>query len=283
MRLRLDDFVAFTADWRPKSEQVAEIAERLDLGLESIVFADDNPAECAEVGAALPAVDTIHLGGSPSEFIRILSRSLRFETPALTADDVARQRSYVGRAHAEQLRTRATSVEDFLGALEMRARVRSLEPGTIERATQLTQKTNQFNLTLVRRSRDEVAELAENPDAICLTFELQDRFAEHGIVGLVLVVPAADEPSTAVIDTLLLSCRVIGRTAEAHVLSHVSRLALAAGFERLRGTYVAGPRNALVADLYPRLGFKPVAGAESCWEYDLGRGVIESTYIGDLP
>ncbi len=281
MRLRLDDFAAFVADWRPKSEQIVEIAGTLGLGLDALVFADDNPAECAEVAAALPLVDTIRLGDSPSEFIRILGRSVRFEAAALTADDAGRQDSYLGRARAEELRAQTGSLEGFLRSLEMRARVRLLEPKTLDRATQLTQKTNQFNLTLLRRSRDEVEALAEDADAICLTFELEDRFAAHGVVGLAFVVPAADDPATAAIDTLLLSCRVIGRTAETHLLSHVSRKALAAGFERLRGSYVGGPRNGLVADLYPRLGFAPVDGEGSRWEYDLARGPIESEYIMD--
>jgi FkbH-like protein len=281
MRLRLADFAAFVADWRPKSEQVAEIADTLGLGLDALVFADDNAAECAEVEARLGSVDTIHLGDSPFEFVRILGSSVRFEVPAVTADDLARQRSYAGRAEADGLRAQAATLEDFLRSLEMRARVRPLELDLLDRAAQLTQKTNQFNLTLVRRSRAEVEALAADPRAICLTLELEDRFAAHGVVGLAFALPAADDSLTAVIDTLLLSCRVIGRTAESHLLSHVSREALAAGFTKLRGRYVGGPRNALVADLYTRLGFAPVDGDGSLWEYDLGRGPIESVYIVD--
>lgn len=282
MRLRLEDFAVFVADWRPKSEQLVDIAATLDLGLDALVFADDNAAECAQVAGALPLVDTVHLGQSPSEFIRALSASVRFEASTLTADDLARQRSYAARADAAALRAEATTLEDFLRSLEMRARVRPLGPATLDRAAQLTQKTNQFNLTLLRRTRHEVEALAADPDAICLTLELEDRFAAHGIIGLAFVTPAAEDSHVAAVDTLLLSCRVIGRTAESHLLSHVSRLALERGFERLRGTYVPGPRNALVADVYPRLGFVACDGDAACWEYELARGTVESPYITDV-
>lgn len=282
MRLKLEDFAAFVADWRRKPEQLVEIAKALDLGLDSLVFADDNPAECAEVAAALPAVDTLRLDVPSSELVRTLSASLRFELPALTAEDEARRSSYRGRAAAAELQASAASLEDFWRSLEMVARVRDVDDRSLERAAQLTQKTNQFNLTLRRRTLDEVRELVSREDAICKTLELDDRFAQHGIVGLVLAVPAPDERRTLLLDTLLLSCRVIGRTAETHLLSHVSREAVAQGYERLRGSYVEGPRNELVADLYPRLGFEAVAGDDRVWDYDLAaRGPIESAYIAD--
>ena len=123
----------------------------------------------------------------------------------------------------------------------------------------MTQKTNQFNLTLVRRSREEVEQLVADPATIARTLELEDRFANHGVIGLAIARPAEDDPTIAVVDTLLLSCRVIGRTAEAHLLAHVARAAAGMGFRRLRGLYVTGPRNGLVADLYARLGFAPVS------------------------
>jgi FkbH-like protein len=282
MRLKLDDFAAFVADWRRKPEQVAEIASRLDLGLGSIVFADDNPAECAEVAAALPEVSTVVLDGPPSERVRALASSLRFETSTLSRDDIERHRSYAARARAAELRTQTSSLEDFWRSLEMRAHVRILDTASIDRATQLTQKTNQFNLTLNRRSRDDIERLARDGTAICRTLELEDRFASHGLVGLAFALPSADDPDTAMIDTLLLSCRVIGRTAERHLLAHLCREARARGFARLRGVFVPGPRNALVANLYPELGFVASSADGNCWEYDLeANGPIESAYIAD--
>ena len=283
MRLALDDFAAFVADWRRKPEQIEEIARTLSLPLESFVFADDNPAECAEVAAALPAVDTIALTGPAAGFVPLLAASVRFETPALTADDAGRRRSYQARAQAADLQAGSRSLEDFWASLQMRASVRDLrEDGRVDRAAQLTQKTNQFNLTLVRRTVEDVRRLLVDEQVLCKTFELEDRFADHGFVGLAIARPEPGDPRTALIDTLLLSCRVIGRTAEVHLLAHLGRAALAAGFTRLRGVYVAGPRNALVAGLYPGLGFVEVPDADGAWEYDLeAQGPLASPWIED--
>lgn len=280
MRLKLDDFAMFVADWRRKPEQIGEIAETLGLGLDSIVFADDNPAECAEVAGALPEVWTVCLDIPASERVRALAASVRFEISALSREDEQRQRSYAARAGAAELRAGAATLEDFWRSLEMRARVRPVQESSLERAAQLAQKTNQFNLTLHRHSREEIERLVGRDETICRTLELEDRLADHGMIGLAIVLPSEDDARTAVIDTLLLSCRVIGRTAETHMLAHLSAAALDQGFERLRGLYVEGPRNALVADMYPRLGFSP--SGDGCWEYDLrANGPIESGYISD--
>ena len=253
--------------------------------MDALVFADDNPAECAEVAAALPEVDTVVLDVPSSELVRTVAGSLRFELSALTHEDVARQKSYGGRAAAESLRTAAASLEDFWRSLEMRARVRDVDDASLERAAQLTQKTNQFNLTLVRRTLDEVRNLAAQPGSICKTLELDDRFAQHGIVGLVLAIalrrrsrdaPARLAPAQLPRDRPHRGGRISSRT------SHARRSNC--GCTRLRGSYVEGPRNALVADLYPRLGFGAVPGLDGVWDYDLAtNGPLQSDYIDDLP
>ncbi len=284
MRLKLDDFAVFVADWRRKPEQIAEIADTLGLGLDAIVFADDNPAECAEVTAALPDVSTVCLDVPPSERVRTLTASVRFQISALSHEDEQRQRSYAARAEAAELQAGTATLEAFWRSLQMRARVRALDAASLDRAAQLAQKTNQFNLTLRRHTRAEIERYAEDRMAICRTLELHDRFARHGTIGLAIALPDDQDSETALIDTLLLSCRVIGRTAEAHMLAHLSAAALERGFKRMRGVYVPGPRNALVADMYPRLGFLACDEDEYCWEYDLAaNGPIESGYISDEP
>jgi FkbH-like protein len=197
----------------------------------------------------------------------------------LTAEDRARADSYTARQRAESLRAEAPTLPDFWRSLEMRARIRPVDGKSLARAAQLTQKTNQFNLTLTRRSEEQLSQLLREPDTVARTLQLEDRFARHGIVGLVLAVPDEAAPEALVIDTLLLSCRVIGRTAERHLLAHVARAAATAGYERLIGTYVPGPRNSLVADLYPTLGFADVADGR--WEFDLANELEPSAYIAD--
>jgi FkbH-like protein len=284
MRLRLTDFSAFVADWRRKPQQIIEIAETLGLGLDAIVFADDNLAECAEVSAALPAISVVALAVAPSELVRTLAGSVRFELSTLAGDDLARQRSYAARAQAARLRAGASSLEDFWRSLEMSAVVRDVDSTSLDRAAQLTQKTNQFNLTLRRHSREQIARLMQSDRAICKTLALTDAFADHGLIGLGFLVASPEDERTALIDTLLLSCRVIGRTAEIHLLSHLARDAQEAGFDRIRGIYVPGPRNALTAELYPKLGFVAAGENGDCWEYDMiDRGAIASPYIADRP
>jgi FkbH-like protein len=279
MRLTLDDFAVFVADWRRKPEQIAEIADTLGLGLDTIVFADDNPAECAEVAAALGEITTVCLDTPPSERVRTLAACARFEVSALSPEDARRQRSYAARAVTSKLMADSATLEDFWHSLRMRARVRALDAGAVDRATQLVQKTNQFNLTLRRHSREKIERFAADSRAICRTLELEDRFASHGLIGLAIALPSDEDRETALIDTLLLSCRVIGRTAEAHMLAHLSVAALERGFKRIRGVYVPGPRNALVAEMYPRLGFAAREDGR-CWDYDLqSNGPIQSGFI----
>jgi len=277
MRLRLEHFEAFVADWRPKSAQIAEIAETLGLGLDALILLDDNPAECAQVASALPMVATVPLTMPPSEFIRTLEGHVHLEASWLSTEDRVRTSSYAARRHADALRLEVASLPDFWRSLEMRGRVRPVEAKTLERAAQLTQKTNQFNLTLVRRTPEQIERLAAEPRTICRTIELEDRFAQHGIVGVAIAVPDPEEPTTAVVDTLLLSCRVIGRTAEQHLLAHLADAAIGLGYDRLRGIYVAGPRNELVSDLYPKLEF--VDAGEGRWDLDLAGSTLTSEYI----
>ncbi|MBV6699867.1 HAD-IIIC family phosphatase [Kitasatospora aureofaciens] len=255
MRLRPSDFAVVVADWRPKSEQLREIAGRLGLGLESLAFVDDNPAERSQVAGELPEVDVIALPAQPSQYVRALAGRPTLETGRPTADDRARAASYQALQKVEGLRVAADSLEGFLDSLQMRSLLRPLTPGGLDRAAQLLQKTNQFNLTTRRRSRDELAELLGHPDWRCLTLSLRDRFADHGTVGLVLL---RLDGAAGEIDTLLLSCRVIGRTAERRLVAAAAAEARAVGCDRLVGRYVPTSRNSLVAGLYPELGFQPV-------------------------
>jgi FkbH-like protein len=266
MRLRPEHFAAVVADWRPKSEQLQDVASRLSLGLDSLAFVDDNAAECLEVRRALPEVDVIELPANPSDYVAALAGRPTLEPGRLTAADRQRNASYAGLRAAAELRERATSLDDFLADLTMRASVCPVDGATVPRVAQLVQKTNQFNLTTRRRTAQQVAALADDPHWVCLTLSLRDRFADHGIVGVGF---AALHGEQAVVDTLLLSCRVIGRTAERLLLSELGRAAADRGCKALVGCYRATDRNALVAELYPRLGFAPADAVESEQRYVL--------------
>lgn len=271
MVLRVADFTHIVADWRPKSEQLQEISDKIRLGLNSFAFVDDNPAECAQVVAAHPEVRALCLPASPAKFAAELAALPWLHPGSLSSEDFTRQRSYQALAAAE--RTVTDNLDEFLAGLEMVATIEPINSTTLDRAAQLIAKTNQFNLTTRRHTQTQVRKMAEDPQWFAATLRLRDRFADHGIVGVLLaeVVGGAVE-----IDTLLLSCRVIGRNAENNLLAAVAEWALAQGSSRLVGRYLPTARNALVRDLYPGHGFALEAESEqgSVFGYDLSGGAL---------
>jgi FkbH-like protein len=268
MRIGLDDIACFAANWDTKVDNIRSIAETLDLGLDSLVYADDNPSERAIVRRFEPEVDVLALPADPALFGRALGEYLHFETAALSAEDKARADHYRARAQAAQRRLELDDLDDFLRDLEMTARIAPFDELRLPRIVQLIGKTNQFNLTTRRHGVTRVRELMDQPGSIHLYLELRDRFADHGLVGVLI---ATREEDDMVIDTWLLSCRVIGRTAEQAMLEQLARRAEAQGCTRLRGTYAPTAKNGLVAGLYEGLGFQQVGAADGTteWEYDL--------------
>jgi FkbH-like protein len=255
MVLTLDDVAVFSACWDDKATQLRRIAATLGLGLDSLVFVDDNPAEREVIRQLVPEVDVLPLPADPAGYVRALADYPFFEPATLTAEDAARTELYRARARTAELHQAANSLEEFLGSLDMVATVAPLDELTVPRVAQLIGKTNQFNLTGRRRSLGEVAALADDPSCVALCVRLRDRFADHGLVGVLIAFRRGDALD---VDTWLMSCRVIGRTLEHEMLAQLAAQAAAEGRPRLRGTYVRTAKNAQVADLYPRLGFRPV-------------------------
>jgi FkbH-like protein len=268
MVLRRADFAAVRCGWEPKSRQLLALAEELRLGLDALVFVDDNPAECAEVAGALPEVAVVCLDGGPSTFPAAVA-AVPGLVPGHSAADAGRSRSYAALAEAGRLRAKSRDLGEHLRSLAMTAEVSPVEPATLPRVAELVAKTNQFNLTTRRRSPAELAELLAAGTTFGAGLRLRDRFADHGLVGVVLAVLDGD---TAEVDTLVLSCRVIGRTAERNLIAEAGRWAREQGARRLIGRYLPTARNSLVRDLYADLGFRLCAetadGARS-YEYPL--------------
>lgn len=271
MLLRPTDFAAVVADWRPKSAQVREIAERLSLGLGSLVFVDDNPAERAEVATALPEVEVVDLPRQPSDYPAALEAAPGLFAGPMVAEDAVRAASYTALAAAEELTAATSGFEDYLRRLSMTAEIVPVEEPTLPRAAQLIAKTNQFNLTAQRRTLTELRAQLTVDGWRCWTLRLRDAFADHGIVGVVV----AEICGQAVeIDTLVLSCRVIGRTAERSLIAAVSRWARDAGCTRLIGLRLATERNGVTADLYPTLGFATDPSVPGRFVWDLDNGPV---------
>ena len=273
MLLTLDDIAVLKASWEDKPAAVRSIAATLGIGEDALVFVDDNPAEREAVRQLVPAVDVVALPAEPADYVAALAGYPFFETDALTAEDAARTEQYRARAAVAAQRGSGGSLEDFLASLDMRAEVSPLSPDNADRVTQLLGKTNQFNLTTRRHSRDDVERMAADPAWTSMVVRLRDRFADHGIVGVLLAHRAEDGGRQVLdVDSWLLSCRVIGRTLEDELFGVLVATAVASGCEVLRGCYVPSAKNAQVAGLYARLGFSegaPGADGTTTWELAL--------------
>jgi FkbH-like protein len=257
MVLKLEDLAAFEANWGPKSDSLQRIASALNLGLDAFVFVDDNPAEREQVRQALPTVEVVDLPEDPSGYVEALARGRWFETLALTREDAARADQYAQERARQALGETAADLPSYLRSLAMVGDVRPIDDADLPRVVQLLGKTNQWNLTTRRHPHDVVDAMRRQPGAVSFTLRLADRFGDHGLVAVVLAVP--DEDGTLRIDTWLMSCRVIARTAEAYVFDKLLRAAIDAGYTRLRGDYLPTPKNVQVASLYADLGFAEVA------------------------
>lgn len=265
MAITLGDISAFRANWESKSKNILEIAKELNLGADSFVFVDDNPAEIAEVSAALPQVVCVKLSGDPSDSIRLLSERNLFDAVGVSSDDMSRSLSYAQNAKREAAKSQSASPEDYLKSLEMACEAAEISDVNLERAAQLAGKTNQFNLTTRRHNAEAVNAIARMENAYAKTFRLKDKFGDMGIVGVLLAVPS--EGGALEIDTFLLSCRALGRGLENFAMKDLAAFAKLKGFKEIRGEYIPTEKNAQTKDLYAKFGFEKTAddGGRTSW------------------
>ncbi|HVY71223.1 MAG TPA: FkbM family methyltransferase, partial [Verrucomicrobiae bacterium] len=223
MVLRREHIVAARINWAPKSENLRSLASELNVGLDSVLFLDDNPVECAEVRANSPEVLALQIPEDLTRLPRFLAHIWAFDRATATEEDRARTRMVLENARRDEYRGQSATLSDFIDGLQLR--VTLLEPSRdqLGRVSQLTQRTNQFNFTTVRRTEDEIARFLEQEGGRCLVAKVNDRFGDYGVVGLLLYQTNGDRWE---VDTFLLSCRVLGRGVEHQILSQFARLAL---------------------------------------------------------
>jgi len=273
MLLKLDHIAVFQANWNDKATNIQAIAEELSLGLDSIVFLDDNPAERGLVRKLLPQVAVPELPEDPSEFARTLAAGGYFEAVTLAAEDLKRASFYQDNAKRASLQRQAGGVDAYLASLDMTITFQPFEGKGRARIVQLINKSNQYNLTTRRYTEPEILEVERDPKAFTLQVRLADIFGDNGMISVVICRPAGDE--TWEIDTWLMSCRVLGRKVEHMVLRKIVEHARVAGVHKLIGTYRPTERNKLVVDHYAKLGFNKVREEESgLTEWEL---LVEST------
>lgn len=273
MKVRLEHFATWEINWDDKATNLQRIASRLNIGLDSLVFADDSQFECDLVKSTLPEVEVIHLGNEPSSFVDSLSKQGCFDSLTFSVEDRERTKMYRDEVRRKDIKELAGSLENYLQSLEMIATIGNAEELTIPRISQLTQKTNQFNLTSRRYSTGEIAALRDAPDSTVLCLKLRDRVSVLGIIGAAIL---KYRDSTAELDTFLLSCRAIGRGAEECLLAQCIETARAAGCTRIVGIYLPTKRNKLVAKFYQAHGFHLLAGSTTgeSWELELNGPVL---------
>ena len=250
--LRLEHFSSFRANWKPKHENMTSIAAELNLGLDSFVFVDDNPAERSIVAAQLPGVAVPEVGEDVTQFAACLEQGRYFEPVTLSKEDLRRASLYADNSKRANLQARFASYAEYLESLEMQAEIGAFRPAYLERITQLTNKTNQFNLTTRRYTLAEIESIAKDPDYVALYGTLRDRFGDNGLVSVVL---GRREADTLHLDLWLMSCRVLKRDMEVAMLDAVVANAGRMGIRILYGYYIPTPKNGMVADCYPKLGF----------------------------
>lgn len=285
MRLRREDVAVFVANWESKVENLRAIARTLNIGLESLVFVDDNPAEREMVRQLLPEVDVVPLPSDPAQYTRCLSEYLGFESSSYTPEDSVRTAQYHAVARIGELEAATESLEDFHRSLRMQATIRPFDDVDLPRIAQLVGKSNQFNLTTRRHGFAQLQAFTRDPECMHFSLRLKDCFTDHGLVAVMI---ALRRGTVLDIDTWLMSCRVIGRTVEAEMLQHLCEVARRIGCTQLRGTYVRTQKNALVSTLYRRFGFALIEETDDAtvWSYDIAakgpilNGFIESSDVG---
>jgi FkbH-like protein len=260
MVLREDDFVSVIANWRPKHENIRELAADLNLHTDSFVFADDSPYECGLVGRELPGVAVVRLDTEPALHAAKLLRDGWFDTRELTQEDRRRATLYREELDRKEFLSSFTSMDDYLRELGVTVRLAAATDREVPRISQITLRTNQFNLTTRRLQPADVQALIADPAAEVLGIHAGDRFGDNGLVGAVFLARHGDEVR---IDNFLLSCRVFARGIEHACLSAVLSRARASGAASVTGTYQRTAKNGKVSGLYPLAGFQPAHGAHA--------------------
>ncbi len=254
MPLRLDDFVTTEISWGMKHESIRRIAEKLNIGLDSIVFVDDNPAECELVRQMLPEVTTVQLPGDPAEHVRALTTCHGFDRASRSTEDREKTRQYKERRKREDGRTGFARVEDYLHSLRTRLTIRPAGPQDRERIHQLFSKTNQFNVTTRRYSLSEVDEFLREERFDLSIVEAVDRFGDLGKIGLALV--ETESPERARVDSFVLSCRAMGRGVETAMMNFVKSEHLdRRGADLLVAHYAPTPKNKPASGFFDDQGF----------------------------
>ena len=261
MVLKLDDIAVFQANWETKVDNIRTIQQILNIGFDSMVFLDDNPFERNMVRDNIPGITVPELPEDPAEYLEYLYSLNLFETASYSNLDKDRTKQYQVEAQRVSLSKSFTNEADFLKSLNMVSVVSGFTKFNTPRVAQLSQRSNQFNLRTVRYTDADIEALANDPQVIDLSFTLEDKFGDNGLIAVVIMKPLDKE--TLFVDTWFMSCRVLKRGMENFTLNTIVEKAKSAGYKRIIGEYLPTPKNKMVEEHYPSLGFAKIEGTET--------------------
>jgi FkbH-like protein len=284
MALRRADIAAFQANWDDKAQNLKAIAAKLNIGVDSLVFVDDNPIERARIRQSLPMVAVPEMPDDAAHYVRCLADAGYFEAVVFTADDRNRAEQYAANAEREALLGSAESMDEFLRGLHMTVIYGPFTTVDHARVVQLINKTNQFNTTTRRYASEEVSEIMDDPGSLTLQFRLLDRVGDNGLISTMILRPSAADDDVLEIENWVMSCRVFGRELEFEAMNIAVEAARERGVRALVADYIPTPKNGVISKLYPSLGFIDVdrsspANGATRWRLDLADYVTRNTHI----
>lgn len=282
--LQIEDFVNIKANWNPKSQNLIETAKELNLLPESFVFIDDNPAEREIVSSQLPGVAVPDIGRI-EHYIQVLDKSGFFEVSSLSKDDLNRTEMYQENIKRNQMQATFTNYEDYLKSLEMKAEIRSFAPVYMARIVQLTNKSNQFNLTTKRYNQSDIEAIASDSGYITLYGRLEDKFGDNGVVSVLIGRISGMNKDELHMELWLMSCRVLKRNMEYAMMDELVEKAERAGIKKIVGYYYPTEKNAMVKDFYKLQGFSKIFEDESgntVWEFEISENYRKKQNIIEI-
>ena len=277
MILKLDDIAVFQANWETKVDNIRTIQGILNIGFDSMVFLDDNPFERNMVRENIPGITVPELPEDPAMYLEYLYSLNLFETASYSNADKDRTKQYQVEAKRVSLSKTFTNEADFLKSLNMISTVSGFTKFNTPRVAQLSQRSNQFNLRTVRYTEADIESMAQDPDVIDLSFTLEDKFGDNGLIAVIIMKKQDEE--TLFVDTWFMSCRVLKRGMENFTLNTMVEYALAKGYKRIVGEYIPTPKNKMVEMHYPNLGFSKIESESNQYILDLPNYTPKECYI----
>lgn len=277
MVLKLDDFSMFVANWEDKASNIRYIQKSLNIGMDSLVFIDDNPFERNLVREMIPEITVPELPEDPANYLTFLQGENLFETASYSSDDKDRTKQYQAEAKRRSLEQEYVSIDDYLKNLEMIGEAKPFEPVRYSRIAQLTQRSNQFNLRTVRYTEADIERISEDDNYLTIYYTLKDKFGDHGLVSVVILKKETEKE--VFVDTWLMSCRVLKRGMEEFVINKLVETARNNGFEIIHSEYIETQKNKMVKDIYKTMGFTETEPSK--YMLNVADYVQKKTYIAE--